>query len=441
MASFEPRVFGQLLSFVFMLAIVLATAHNPDQDLAFQAGSQQTLKVGVAKPKRFLLYDVNPGEGFNLRRDVYMRISNLVKRLREKEEWILVLPPWGRIYHWQSYHLDQMKIPWSLFFDLESMSKHVPVIEFEDYIKETGEPAIDELYYLQRYEEGWKDGKWEEKLDERECINPPVYRKDSSGVYKGFFWGYKDAYARNFKCISVQGFAGILAPFLLNTTARSVFIERAEEVLHDSYGQKDYWDARRSMRFSEPLRDIADAFRKQYLDSDDERDKTVLTDDWRDMKATEGSAKGGPYMAVHLRRKDFVSSHRKDVPSLKEAAKQIKKVLKAEKLDKLFVATDAPKEELDELKKHFKGKTEVFRYMPPTEIHEKYKDGGVAIIDQWICAHARFFMGTSVSTFSFRIQDEREILGFDPKTTYNRFCGDKQSKEECEQPTHWKIQY
>lgn len=51
----------------------------------------------------------------------------------------------------------------------------------------------------------------------------------------------------------------------------------------------------------------------------------------------------------------------------------------------------------------------------------------------------RYFIGTSVSTFSFRIHEEREILGFDPKTTYNRFCGDDES--ECEQPTHWKIVY
>ena len=29
---------------------------------------------------------------------------------------------------------------------------------------------IDEIYYLQNYKEGWTDGKWEEKMDERECI-------------------------------------------------------------------------------------------------------------------------------------------------------------------------------------------------------------------------------------------------------------------------------
>lgn len=51
----------------------------------------------------------------------------------------------------------------------------------------------------------------------------------------------------------------------------------------------------------------------------------------------------------------------------------------------------------------------------------------------------RFFIGTSVSTFSFRIHEEREILGLDPRTTYNRFCGDQE--EQCEQPTHWKVAY
>ena len=80
------------------------------------------------------MYDVNPGEGFNLRRDVYMRVANLVKVLNEEEPWTIVLPPWGRLYHWKSRQ-DQIKIRWSKFFDLPSLNKLVPVIEFEDYLK------------------------------------------------------------------------------------------------------------------------------------------------------------------------------------------------------------------------------------------------------------------------------------------------------------------
>lgn len=36
--------------------------------------------------RKYLLYNVNFGEGFNLRRDVYLRIANVVRQLREKGE-------------------------------------------------------------------------------------------------------------------------------------------------------------------------------------------------------------------------------------------------------------------------------------------------------------------------------------------------------------------
>jgi len=78
------------------------------------------------RPRRYLLYDTNPGEGFNLRRDVYMRVANLVNDLRTHEknkwDWVLVLPPWGRIgYHWRERDMEQSRIKWSKFFDLEQL--------------------------------------------------------------------------------------------------------------------------------------------------------------------------------------------------------------------------------------------------------------------------------------------------------------------------------
>ena len=47
-----------------------------------------------------------------------------------------------------------------------------------------------------------------------------------------------------------------------------------------------FWfkQARRSMRFSQHLRDVADAFRRRYLNSTDESDQTVLDKDWTSMK-------------------------------------------------------------------------------------------------------------------------------------------------------------
>ena len=50
-------------------------------------------------------------------------------------------------------------------------------MELEDYLKLEGN-IIDTVYYLQNYAEGWKDGKFEEKHDFRECIDRPRYHKE-----------------------------------------------------------------------------------------------------------------------------------------------------------------------------------------------------------------------------------------------------------------------
>ena len=92
---------------------------------------------------RYLLYSVNPGEGFNLRRDVYMRAATLVKELRKKEDWVLVLPPWPHLAHWRTnYHQNNLK--WEKFFDLRSLNEYIPVIEFDDYLEKEGR-LIDEV--------------------------------------------------------------------------------------------------------------------------------------------------------------------------------------------------------------------------------------------------------------------------------------------------------
>lgn len=51
---------------------------------------------------------------------------------------------------------------------------------------------------------------------------------------------------------------------------------------------------------------------------------------------------GGPYLCVHLRRKDFLWARRDDVPSLEGAASQIRQKLLSLDLSTVFVATDAP---------------------------------------------------------------------------------------------------
>ena len=70
-----------------------------------------------------------------------------------------------------------------------------------------------------------------------------------------------------------------------------------------------------------------------------------------------------------------------------------------------------------------------------------YMDGGVAIIDQWIAAHGRHFVGTGYSTFSFRIREDRQLMGFSKESTFNSLCGGDGEEEGrgCEQPTYWPM--
>merc|ERR1712096_96532 len=108
------------------------------------------------------------------------------------------------------------------------------------------------------------------------------------------------------------------------------------------------------------------------------------------------------------------------------------------KLVILFVSSDASKEEFSKLSKNIKG-VKIVRFEPTKQELEKFKDGGVAIIDQSICSHARYFIGTKESTFTFRIQEEREMMGFRLDDTFDMLCGER--KEDCEKGTQWKIEW
>lgn len=98
------------------------------------------------------------------------------------------------------------------------------------------------------------------------------------------------------------------------------------------------------MVFAKHLRKIGDKFRKEILNSDDETDSTVMKKDWRKNKKKDGSAGGGPYLAVHLRRADFLYARKDFVPTLDGAVKQIKIIMDKQKLDTVFLATDASAE-------------------------------------------------------------------------------------------------
>jgi len=421
--------FGQL----FMLMLVGTTVQTTAED------SQ--------KQQKFIFYDVNPGEGFNLRRDVFMRIAVFVRNLNQvsiNNTYNLVLPPWGRMYHWQSRELGvQEKIPWAKFFEVSSIRKFVPVMELEEFIEREANDVIDQVFYLQGYSEGWSSGNFEEKYDFRDCIEPERYFKKNS-YWRGYFWGFhSQVKAKDFKCVSVQGITSVLNPLIEGFAGKSVMLDRAENLLHQEFGGVDYWLARRSMRFARNLVAVANDFRKRNLDSTDEKDDTVKPIEWAEQRPQRSGKRGGPFACVHLRRKDFAESRTDQIPSLKGAADQLKRKLEARGLNKLFVATDAPDSEFRELKtalEEMSGNTpSVYRFRPSPESKADLLDGGVAVVDQIVCSHASYFVGSHESTFTFRIQEEREIMGFEPESTFDMMCRD--GKLDCTKGSQWKIKY
>ncbi|KAG5311928.1 OFUT2 fucosyltransferase, partial [Pseudoatta argentina] len=393
--------------------------------------------------KRYILYDVNPAEGFNLRRDVYIRIAVFLRKLieRDKEfQWQLVLPPWGKLYHWRSRNIgSQERLLWGTFFDITSLQLYIPVIEMYEFVEEYScgntEVQLDRLYILQNDEEMFKTGKFENKNELIDCDHNSLrYHKLKQYMYTGPFWGYSNITARDVKCLKFHGIAQDLSQNLMPTRYRSVMFDRMEIALHDEYGSKEYWRARRSMRYNSELYDIAEDYRKIFLNSTNKNDNTERPADWTKEK-NRRNARGGPYLAVHLRRRDFIMAHKASVPTIMNTALQLQKRMDKLGLTLLFIATDAEQYEFEELKLYLP-QYKVMKYVPSDYVINKFKDGGVAIIDQIICSYARYFIGTYESTFTFRIQEDREIIGFPSDTTFNKLC---KTNEDCTIDGFWSI--
>ncbi|XP_055327837.1 GDP-fucose protein O-fucosyltransferase 2-like isoform X2 [Paramacrobiotus metropolitanus] len=423
-----------------MFGLFLCLASLSSRPALLYAVEESCTADSCMKSSRFMLYEVNPGEGFNLRRDVFVRAAVFVHMLNELDDrssWALVLPPWGPLYHWKRKDLRQDALHWSLFFDIDSIRRFVPVMEFDDYLADRKLPVIDEVFYLMSHNFDEVDLQSEWLLNETKCSDVAglPYFFEAKNVIRGWFWDYDGIYTKRLRCFKALGPAGKIITRLLaktDVTDKAVMFDRFETVLHDHYGSENYWKARRSMRFSKRLINLGNEFRENNLNSSDERDITITPDSWEIQKSPV--AFGGPFVCAHLRRQDYLRAHADEVPSVREAALQLRKILRMQNISVVFLATD----EVRELKQNLPGIT-VWTYNPSQQLLSTIKEGGAAIVEQWICAHARFFIGSHESTFSFRIQEEREILGFDPATTFNRFC--KTFESSCEQPAKWRVIY
>lgn len=158
----------------------------------------------------YILYSVNPVEGFNLRRDVYLRFAIFLKKLRLLKEYSnaqIVLSPFHHLYHWKS-HFRQSNIFWNHFFDLESLKLFTNVIdmfEFFDIIhKTTGRQTVDisETYVLQQYDTMFENGIFIDKFDEVSC-----QRNEYDNYH---FLEYYNITEKTITCLRFQGSASLL---------------------------------------------------------------------------------------------------------------------------------------------------------------------------------------------------------------------------------------
>ncbi|KAL7078809.1 hypothetical protein ACQ4LE_002025 [Meloidogyne hapla] len=340
-----------------------------------------------------------------------MRVANVVRLLREKGHlFTLVLPPWQGIWHW---HNPKLSIPWKELFDLQSLNKFIPVIEFDEFIKEknSNKLIIESIFYLQHYQEGWSESKgFEIKYDLRPCIDAnKYYRKRDK--WEGDFSGQTLQF-NELKCLSIQGQSNTLVDAIIELmdNKKTILIDRAETILHDDFGDVYYWKARISMNYSKQLKDIGDNFRKEKFPM------------------------GSEFICAHLRRGDFVWAHEDIIPSLSGAANKIKEISTSLGFKNVFICTDADNKEINKITSILNKSGLIVDRFNSNEL----SPAAVSIVDQWICANSKYFIGTHHSTFSFRIHEDREILGHPPETTFNRFCGEKEGNE-CEQPAKWRI--
>ncbi|CAH8468561.1 unnamed protein product [Schistosoma turkestanicum] len=489
--------------------------------------------------KRYLLYDVFYGEGFNLRRDVYIRVANTVRLLRDPsqipkfaldnidvkenltgDDWTLVLPPWGPLPHWfndrsyekytnHSYYFNNWSaIPWSVFFDLNSLSLFIPVMDLMEFQRSVDSKQsslnnksfnyplkIDLALQLVR-------GDFHKQLKQYSNVNKrkvdfcpfgirELYRLNDSStstsnqpmeLFEGNSFNLQNdllpMIASEYDCITGDLEPIHLAPFLIQLIQNSekpistLYLGSAQSIIHGHWSEwsQEYWTVRRSMTFANHLRKTGDHYRETYLHSNDLSDRTMPPlfvehlgpgSHWLHPKWPLSPAFGGPYVAIHWRRGDFITttstttSNRTATTTAQHILNTIKIFNQYENhpIDRIYIATDTDKKELENLKSLLYP-FQIFHYEPNEFEWKLYGPGGSAIIDQWICAHARYFIGTSLSTFTFRIVEERSIMGFLPNTTLNNLCTNgsihlykpnhynaESFTTDCQSLTEWPVIY
>ncbi|SPJ10167.1 GDP-fucose protein O-fucosyltransferase 2, putative [Plasmodium sp. DRC-Itaito] len=379
-----------LLSYFLLKVIDRVICVNPPKLMCLKEDVYLGDSFFFLKKKKYIMYDVNIGEGFNLQKEIFYRLSLVTYNLNKNDNmniYYLVLPPWCYVTHWKRKKGNN--ITWDYFFNTDIMKKVIPIIEYEEYKKLYGNYSdimINSKYILDNYKE-----KSFIILPFEECnIKANSFKhfcKKCEYKYNVIYSGYcatistKRSECYSYSMISNYFITSILENlFLYNIT--SVLIKQSTNILVPFVNEL----------YESNIEDIL-LFNNKLLSYGNNYISNIL--------------KTNHYISSHLRYNDFRYISRYNVPPIHIALLKLLYIMFIHNCDLIFIASDEKVQiqkiihkDFNQYKKHF------YFYNNKNNLHE----GEFAIIEQWICTRSYIFIGNIFSRFTMHINWERHLI-------------------------------
>ena len=446
MARAVARAVNVLVLLAVCAAMVVA-------DASPTVGADAGTDVGPADV--YILFDMEPGEGFNFRKKCLHRMLSFMRRFADDHtdtRFGMVVPTFRNRRGVEEY-------PLGTFFDLDAFQGALPnrnarILEVAEFVQEMG--AVYDTLGLQWDKDGERridrdiffTPEWQ-NFDPRECPNeeeaytcgfyyhsPPssdwTRHKEHTGwqVRLGGVT-FNDAVlnCRNGgACMAdeerlrklvwsevvaarasnaVRDVAGVTAE-----TPVAIFLsgfDRISPAYED--GKARFWDERRHLHYAKPIQEAAQTFIQSKMSAD----------------AADFAGNGGPgtgFVSLHWRRKDFESHHAATYTTAEEVAATLLKYCNEQSVYTVFLASDGSEEEVAALrralgsavsadctKRQANGEN---RSCPAAELitydhsfKPEFNPMQSALVEQLIASKGRVFLGTHHSTFSLEVHFER----------------------------------
>ncbi|GAB65668.1 hypothetical protein PCYB_071700 [Plasmodium cynomolgi strain B] len=383
-----------------LLACLPPRVKNLDKDVSSPVCKTDDVYTGDAfypfKKKKYVLYDVNIGEGFNLQKEVLYRVALGVYYLNQEERThvhYLVLPPWCYVTHW-GREKTHNRIKWDVFFNLKALQNVIPVMEYHQYEEQFGS-HVDYILSYQHVIEDWS--KMDEKksfqvLDLDKCH--VKYYKKKKNLCKNCDHKYSVVYSGN--CTNVKGKKTecleifFITSYFVSSTLSDIFHYDNNSVLI-KHG-----------------RNILVALANELVEANLEDvlpySKYLINEGNQFIEKNFKSSNN--YISCHLRYTDFRKISTYDVSPVRISILKLLYIMFLRKSDIIFISTDEKKEVKKVIDKQFPQFKHFFFYE-----NGKLHPGQVAIVDQWICTRSGTFVGTIFSRFSMHIKWERSLIG------------------------------